>query len=138
MSATSFEEVRATLASVVTNGTGLRCSAYITDVVNAPCGMIGWQPYDPRLVFGGSKSVFPFQLSIYVPRTAEVNGQKLLDSYLVPIGSVSVIAAIQNGDLWPGSLVDYAQVTQVSGAREVEMVDGTRYLVGTIDMEVVW
>ena len=132
---TTTFEVREAMAEAITDGTGLRASSLFTDTVNAPIAIVMRQEFDPRFVFSGVKSVYQYQVTIYVDRVNERAGQIALDEYVETTGAASVIAAIQDEDNWPADLIDYAQVTNVSAVSAVA-VNESQYLAVALDVEV--
>lgn len=129
---TSMDDVRTSLAAAVLT-TGLRSYAYIQDQINDPCSMVIPLDYDPRLVLGNSKSVYPFQVRCYFPRASAVEQmQKLMDQYRMMTGSLSIRLAIETSTNWSAA-VDYATVTRIG---EVTATDA--HLIFEIDVEVCW
>ena len=135
-SALSIEDVRTALAGAITNGTGLNCSPYILDQVDAPCGMIGRAAFDPRLVLSGAKTAYVFRVRLFVSRQSEIDAQRTIDAYCSPTGVQSLKGAIEDGNNWAVA-VDYASVTNVGETNETESA-GVVYFVTEIDVEVCW
>lgn len=132
---TTIAEVRSSLAAAVET-TGLQCSAYILDQIDAPCAMVGRGGFDPRLVMQSTKSVYPFKVSMFHPRMSDIDAQAKIDTYCMLSGSTSVKAAVENGSNWSAS-VDYAVVTNIGATVETE-VAGIVYLLTEFDVEVCW
>ena len=132
---TTIAQARTSLAAAVTT-TGLRCIAYLSDQIPAPCALISRKEFDPRMVFGGSKSTYGFRVTIYTSRPAERASQVLIDGYCETTGATSLVAAIANGANWTAT-VDYAEVVRV-GEIMVHEIAGVPYLVAELDVEVVW
>lgn len=136
--ATTIATVRDTIRQAIETGTGLRTFAWVQDQIVAPCAHVAPLEFDPRLVLSQSKAAYMFQVRVYVSRAAAVEqNQKLLDEYREISGDRSILAAVQDGSHWPGSIVDYCQVTRIG---EVLAVDygGVPYLTVEFDLEVVW
>lgn len=133
---TTVWEVREALANAVTDGCGLRCQFYVPDQMVAPIAVVSRRAFDPRYVFSEAKAAYQFTVTVYVDRTADRTAQKTLDDYCELSGSGSVIAAIQDGDLWSVD-VDYAQVTQVGEVVAVA-VSESQFLAVALDVEVVF
>lgn len=132
----TIDEVRQALAQAVKNGTGLDCSPYVLDQVNAPCAMVDRQGFDPRLVMVSTKSVYRLRVVMFMARLSDIDAQKAIDAYCDLTGEHSVRAAIEDGSLWT-TTVDYAAVTNIGDTVERE-VAGAVYLVTEFDVEVCW
>ncbi len=137
---TTIADVREQMALIArTNVEGLNGGfAYLADaLVNLPAAHIARPAYDPRLVFSEVKQQYQFQWVVYVPRTLDQQGQKLLDEFAEPSGTTSIVEALQTSDNWGSVTVDYASVTNVSATQETEIA-GVPYFVLVVDVEVVW
>lgn len=133
---TSIADVRAALQTVIAT-TGIRTYAYIQDSLNVPCAHVASSEFDPRLVMGSTKAVYPFTVHVYVSRAAAVEqNQQLLDTYRDVTGSASIALAIKTSSSWTAT-VDYADVTRIG---EVQAIDygGSPYLTFEIDVDVCW
>lgn len=110
---TTLAEARDGLARAINAGTGLRMYPYPTDTINAPCGFVRSDEFDPRMVLGRDKAAYPFTVIVYVGRVAEVAGQKKLDELREPVGGIT--SAVEDETNW-NVTVDYAQVVNVGAA----------------------
>lgn len=132
----TLSQVRADLAAAVTS-TGLRCSPYIVDIVNAPCAMVSRGQFNPQMILSGGKTTYPFTVHVYTQRAAEKASQAALDLCADVTGVASLVTAIQNGSLWTTATVDYAQVTGVGG-EQIADINGIQYITIQVDVEVVF
>lgn len=133
---TTTADVRASLAGAVKTGTGLTCLPYLIDHVDAPVAMVGVRPFDPRLVFGKAKVVYPFFVRLFVSSLSAIEEAQRFDEYREVSGSKSVTQAVEDGTLWTCT-VDYALVTQIGDPRD-ETVNGVTYKAVDFDVEVCW
>jgi hypothetical protein len=133
---TTLAEVHAGLADAVS--TVLNCDPYESDKINVPGAQVVAPPYDPRMVFSGGKTVYPFKVRVYGSRTIPEATFEAMCAYREASGTKSLVAAIQDGDNWPDDLVDYAQVQQVGEFQSIEIPagQGAWYLAFEIDVEV--
>lgn len=134
---TTIAEVRDAIANCIDTIPGLRSAAYIQDQITPPIAHVMPLDFDPRLVFSEAKSVYKFQIRVYVGRTPAEQNQAALDTYREVHGSHSITAAVQDDTNWGGVEVDYAKVTRI-GSVGVAEVGGVPYLVLQIDVEVLW
>jgi len=133
---TTTAEVREALAAAAST-CGREVKPYAQDTVLAGSGYVGRQAFDPRMVFGQTKAVYPFTVRFYLPRGAEISAQQEIDTLCDIAGDGSFLAAVQNGDNWPASLVDYCQVVNVGEINETTL-GGSDYLTVDFDLEVAW
>ena len=133
---TTLAQVRTDLAGAVAS-TGLRCTPYLVDIVNAPCAMVMRGDFDPRFVLSGLKATYPFTVHVFMNRAAEKQTQAALDLCAAVSGTASLVTAIQNGTLWTTATIDYAQVTKISG-EQVSEIGGVQYITIQLDVEVVF
>lgn len=132
----AIADVRSALQTAIAT-TGIRTYAYIQDVLNVPCAHVAASEFDPRLVMGTTKAVYPFTIHVYVSRAATVEqNQKLLDTYRDVTGTASIALAVKTSSAWTAT-VDYADVTRVGEVQAVEY-GGAPYLTFEIDVEVCW
>ena len=129
---TTLAEARDGLAEAITAGTGLRMYAYQGDTVNAPCGFVRSDEFDPRMVLGRDKAAYPFTVTVYVARVAEVAGFKKLDELREPVGGIT--SAVEDGDNWSVT-VDYAQVVNIGTPTATAHADDV-YLTCDFEIEV--
>ena len=135
-SALTIGDVRESLAGAIRDTTGLNCSPYLLDQIDAPCAMIGRAPFDPRLVLSGAKTVYPFRVHLFVSRQSDIDAQRTIDEFCSMTGYRSIKAAVENGEAWSAP-VDYAVVTSVGDTKETESA-GVVYFVTEFDVEVCW
>jgi hypothetical protein len=134
----TFRQIRVALAQAINAGTDLRTYSTDIDQIAVPCAVVSRAEYDPRFVFGATSHMAPFKVRVFVNRTAERSALELLDEYADPNGNRSVIAAVQDEDLWPFDLQS-AQVVLVSETREAAWAGGGEsYFMVEFDVEVVW
>lgn len=135
---TTLDQVHEAIAGAVS--TVLTCDPYESDSLNVPCAQVVAPAYDPRLVFSGAKQVYPFKVRVYGSRTIPEATFEEMCKYRGPTGALSIVAAIQNEDLWPDDLVDYAQVQLVGEFAELEIPQGSNawYIAFEIDVEVLF
>ena len=134
---TTIAQVRDSLAKAVAT-TGLRCDPYASDNYAAPCAQVVRNPMVPHMTLGAvsdTKHAYQFQVLVFVNRESEVAGQKLLDKWCDLSGDSSVVAAIENGNLWIAT-VDYARVTRIG--QTLEYPRQPALLVVAFDVEVCW
>ncbi len=137
---TTINEARIALAAAVTAGTGLRCSPYTLDKITTPSAQIDRSGFDPRMVFGNTKSVYRVRIRVYTNRNPEIDAQKALDAYSAMTGDQSITAAVADEANWNGE-VDYAQVVFIG---DTELVTIGRddavaeYLTVPFDVEVTF
>jgi hypothetical protein len=129
---TTIAEARAAVADAVTAETGLRMVPYLSDNIPIPCGMLQSLAFDPRYVLGRAAAVYPFRLSVYVGRTAELASQKALDLLREPTGGIcSALEAMDE------SVVQNAYVTQI-GELMAAATAGDQYMVCDFEIEVTF
>lgn len=133
----TVNQVRQALADAITAGTDLRATPIVQDQIVAPIAVVARQAFDPRYIFSQAKAAYQFTVTVYADRTNERTAQNELDYYAEISGDGSVVAAIQNGDNWGDTDVDYAQVTNI-GEVFVANISGADYLALRLDVEVVW
>lgn len=135
----TVSQVREQMALIINdNIEGLRASAIVPDQMVAPIAIVARREFDPRFVFSGATSTYPFAITIYVPRTADRAMQNLLDEYVELVdGDLSVITALQDGANWTEVDVHYAQVVNVSEVTATS-IDTAEYLAVRLDVEVVF
>lgn len=135
---TSIADVRGAIAGAALTVTGLeRCDGYILDKIVPPHGQLTTLPRDPRFVFGSTKTVYRFALTIYVQRTSEEAAQALLDGFAEPSGATSITAAIEDETNWGSVDIDYVSVVEISGIGESSVAE-SKYLIETFTVEVCW
>ena len=135
---TTIAQARSGLAAAVTTGTGIRCDAYETDQVLAPCFQVGRNPFDPRLAQGSqTKAEHHFKLRHYVPRTADKQGQVQLDAAAETSGATSVKVAVETSANWGAVDVDYAEVVEVGEIVSVDRGESVLLMV-EYDVRVVF
>lgn len=133
---TTVAAVRSAMSDACATVSGLHATAYVADQINPPQAIVGTVDFDPRMVMGEGKCARRMKVTVYVNRTAEIAGQKLLDTYCELSGSSSLIAALQNNTAL-NALVDYLSVTTVRGPL-LGTVGTIDYLILEIDVEVVF
>jgi hypothetical protein len=115
---------------------GLRCLPYISSQVTPPQAQVFTRAYDPRLVFGDSKSTYLLGLRVIVRTVNERTAQQQLRDFMEPTGSTSVRAAIEDSDNWEPT-VDYVEVTEIGQPFELEV--GTEiYWAVDIEVDITW
>lgn len=134
---TTIADVRGILKTCVETVTGLRAYSKIQDSINAPCAHIVPLEFEPFMVVGGSKTVYPFQIRVYTARAPSDQNQALLDGFRETSGTTSITAAVQLSTNWGSVVLDYAKVTRV-GEVGVAEVSGVPYLYLELDVEVVF
>ena len=135
MSVTIYD-VRTALADVLGQIPDWRVTPYVGTQVNPPVLKVSRPSFDPRMVFGQAKAAHKFVVTAYVVMGAAEQGEQLLDSLCELTGATSLIATVQNGDLWSIS-VDYCSVTNVGEVTAAEIA-GAELLVCPFEIEVVW
>lgn len=131
---TTLAEARDGLAQAIEAGTGLRMYAYRGDNINVPCGFVTSGEFDPHMVLGaGREAIYPFTVTIYVGRVAEVAGQKALDELREPVGGIT--AAVEDETNWPVT-VDYAKVVSVGANDGETTIADDVYLTCNFEIEV--
>lgn len=135
---TTLAEVHEALAAAVS--TVMPCDAYESDQINAVGAQVVAPAYDPRFVLQGAKTVYPFKVRVYAPRTTPEATFEDMCAYRDVSGVKSLVAAINDGANWTDGLVDYAQVTQVGEFQVVEIPAGgpAQFLAFELDVEVVF
>ena len=116
---------------------GREVKPYVQSTISTGSGYVMRREFDPRMVFGGSKVVYPFMVRFYFLAVSLESAQQDIDALCDTAGSSSFLAAVQDGTNWPADLVDYAQVTNVGEIND-STVDGTNYFTVDFDIEVVW
>ena len=132
---TTLAEVHDALADAIRDGTGLRCLPYLADTIPAPCGHLERDEFDPRMVFGRASSTVPFTLRIYLPRTAEVASQKVIEGYAEATGGIQ--SALEDDTNWPDDLVQSAYVTFI-GRATIETVADETFMTCDFNIEVIF
>lgn len=125
--------VRQGIADALGTISGLRVSPYATDTVNVPHAMV----IRRELTYATSESgTFDgvFGVRVFVNRSGEVAGQKLLDGYCETVGATSVKAAL-DGKL--GGACHYCVVKTVSEA-DLVVVGDVAYVMVEFDLEVAF
>lgn len=125
------------MAEAITAGAQLPGSPVDGTTPNSGTFQVVRGAYDPRFVFSGTKQMYPFKVRVFAGVAANDANVRLLDEYAEAEGSRSIVAAVQNSDLWPDDLVDYAQVVQVSEVTLASFADA-QFLMVEFDVEVVW
>ena len=133
---TTTADVREALA-VAGSYCGREVKPFMQSTVNTGSGYVMRREFDPRLVFSGAKVNYPFMVRFYFLAVSLESAQQDIDTLCDTTGAGSFLAAVQSGDNWPASLVDYAQVTNVGEIND-STVDGTNYFTVDFDIEVVW
>lgn len=128
--------VRTDMAAAITAGCGLRMSAYESDNVNTPIGIVSLLEFDPRLVFSKAKAEYPFRVRVYAGSPSERANQVLLDGYRELDGSGSLTAAVEDLTNW-SEAIDYASVVSVGELRE-QLVADQLCMVCDWEVEVVF
>lgn len=134
---TTIRQVREAMAAAITAGAELPGSAVDGAVPNSGTFQVVRGAYDPRFVFSGTKQMYPFKVRVFAGVAANDANVRLLDEYAEAEGDRSIVAAVQNGTLWPDGLVDYAQVVQVSEVALASYPEA-QFLMVEFDVEVVW
>ena len=134
---TTIAEVRSGLAAACVTVSGVAASAYPTDQIVTHTVYVHRLPFDPRLIFTGSKAEHDFRLTVFANRAAETSSATWLEALAELSGSGSLIAAVQTSANWGSVSVDYAQVVNV-GEVQVAEVAGVAYFVVSFDVKVVW
>ena len=132
---TTLAEVHDALADAIRDGTGLRCLPYLADTIPAPCGHLERDEFDPCMVFGRASSTVPFTLRIYLPRTAEVASQKVIEGYAEAEGGIQ--SALEDANNWPDNLVQSAYVTFI-GRATIETVADETFMTCDFNIEVIF
>lgn len=136
MTTPTIADVRTSLAKAITIGTGLRSIPYLASTIAHPCAHINPSPYDPRMVLGKSKAQYDFVVTVFVGATSDRGAQVRCDELREPSGTGSLVAAIEDGDLWVAD-VDYAQVTMVGEPTQVVIAEET-LMMFEVNVEVVF
>ena len=134
---TTIAEVRNELALVLGNISGWSTSAYIGDQVRPFMFKIARPAFDPRMVMQQTKAAHTFTVTAYAPRATPEASEAALDALCELSGDGSLIATVQNGELWE-TAVDYAQVIRCGEVQAVTWIDSVDYLVCQFEIEVVW
>ena len=132
----NIDDACCALADVVGMVDGLRAKGYADDQINPPEAHVYTRDFDPRMVFGNSKRTFLLGVRLFVKRTDARSAQRALRGYMEPTGPTSILAAIENEDLWEIT-VDYAEVTNIGQPFELEQ-PAELYWAVDIDVDVVW
>lgn len=137
----TIAEVRQALSDAVDSIAGLRCAPYVPDQINPPQAVVWDTGIDYDLVLGRGADVYDFRVIVYVNRTAETAGQKLLDTLREPTGATSVKTVVE-ADATLASKVDYAQVKSVSPVQVASvgaaLVGQVEYLTIEFTVEIVY
>ena len=134
---TTIYQVRSALADVLSLIPGWSVgSPYVGDQVNAFTFKINRPAFDPRMVMQQSKAAHTFTVTAYAPRAVPEESEAALDALCELTGTGSLIATVQDGDLWSVT-VDYAVVTQCGEIQAVDW-DTTQFLACQFQIEVVW
>ncbi len=133
---TSTADVRQALADAG-SVCGRTVEPYFKGTVVAGCGYVLRREFDPRMVFGQTKVVYPYLVRFFFNGSAEASAQQEIDTLCDIAGYGSFLAAVQDEANWPDDLVDYAQVTLVGDIGETS-IGGADYLTVDFDIEVVW
>jgi len=124
------------LADAVEAVSGLRALPYVSSQVTPPQAHVYTRAYDPRLVFGDSKSMYLLGVRVFVRATNERSAQKSLRSYMEPSGATSVRAQIEDSDNWAPT-VDYVEVTEIGQPFELDVGSETYWAVD-FDVDILW
>jgi hypothetical protein len=135
---TTILDARQGLSDALSTIPGWRASPYVGDQVNPPMIKVTMPAFDPRMVFGQSKSQKTFRCYAYAPRAAAESSERLLDELAEPTGTGSLIEAVQTSGNWTAD-VDYAVVINVGEITVTQFgTDAAEYFVRPFDVEVVW
>lgn len=124
------------LANAASAVSGLRTLPHISAQVTPPQAQVYTRAYDPRLVFGDSKSMHLLGLRVIVRAVDERTAQRSLRSYMEPSGSTSVRAAIEDDGNWEPT-VDYVEVTEIGQPFELE-VGAETYWAVDLEVDITW
>lgn len=133
---TTIAQARTSLAGAISSGAGLRSIPYLSSSIAHPCAHINPGPYDPRMVLGKSKAQYEFTVTVFVGTASDRAAQKRCDALREPSGVGSLVAAIEDGDLWLVD-VDYAQVTLV-GEPTLAVIAEETLMMFEVNVEVVF
>lgn len=131
-----INEVCEGLATAAAAVSGLRTLPYVSSQVTPPQAQVFTRPYDPRLVFGDSKSTYLLGVRVIVKAANERTAQRSLRSFMEPTGPTSVRAAVEDEDNWEPT-VDYVEVTEIGQPFELD-VGSEIYWAVDIDVDVTW
>ncbi len=131
MSATT---VRAAIATALQTIPGLHASQYLTDKINPPQAFIDYDVDYSTDMAGGA--TYLFVVEVYVNRSSERGGQRLLDLYRDPDNDTYGIAATLETDAGIAAVVDSIDVRRGSRLQAIE-TDGAKYLVVEFEVEVL-
>lgn len=115
---------------------GLQAYGYVPESIRAPMAEVTIQEVEYAHAFNAATTVrYEFIVTVYISRSAQVDGQWELFAYLSPDGAESVRAAI-HGDRTLNSVVDDASVGEATRISSVQQGDG-HYLAVDFTVEVI-
>lgn len=132
----TIAQVRQALSDAVDSISGLRAVPYMPDNLNPPQAVVWDTGVDYDLVLGRGADEWNFTVNVYVSRTAELAGQKLLDTLREPSGATSLKTVVE-ADSGLAALVDYARVRSASPI-VIATVNDTPYLSVEFTVEIVY
>jgi hypothetical protein len=98
--------IRAGIARNMGKVPGLRTSAELIDSPNPPMAVIGLDTIDYDGAFQNGLTTYNFTITVIVGRAVEREMQRKLDSYLLPVGTFSVKAAVESDRSLDGEIYD--------------------------------
>jgi hypothetical protein len=134
----TIAQVRAAAADAVTATGAVRCLPYVGPI-NPPCAFITRRERDPRLVFSGVYSEYPFAVIVFMSRADDRSAQKKLDALFEQSGNGSIKYRLES-DADLATLLSAGQTVEVTriGGEEIAELSGVEYVVSTVDFEVVF
>ena len=134
---TTIAEVRQNLADIAGTIDGWVGSKYVGDSVDTRTIKVFRPEFDPRVVFGGSKTQLTFRCVAYTKRIDSTASEEAIDALGELSGDGSFIVAVQTSTNWDVT-IDYAVVTNVGETALTVSGDGVEYLACPFEVEVVW
>lgn len=124
------------LAASVKGINGLKAKGYVDTTIAPPEAQVYTRPFDPRMVFNPTPSVYLLGMRVFVKASDVRAAQKALRAYMEPTGPTSIRAAVETEENWPAG-VHSVEVTQIGQPFEIEISPNVYWYVD-FDVEVIW
>ncbi len=115
---------------------GLKAKGYVDTTIAPPEAQVYTRPFDPRMVFNPTPSMYELGIRVFVKAGDAKAAQKALRAYMDPAGASSVRAALETDSNWPDG-VHFVEVVQIGQPFEIEIVSNVFWYVD-FDFNVTW
>jgi hypothetical protein len=130
----SISQIRTALAANLATIPGLRTAAEIPDLPNPPIAVVSLDSVTYDQAFAKGMSIYTFNITVIVGRSAEREAQRKLDGYISP-GANSVKNAIESNKTLGGYAYD-CRVVSMNSVGSLTISD-TTYLAADFTVTVI-